>query len=98
MPQQWECPNCNVTDVTEEVRPHSRFHICSGLRGLTAPMVPVGTDCTVRAVTRQDYVGREIVTYDGEGTPVSAIETIRGDGSTDTAVFAPCVNGKVGAE
>jgi hypothetical protein len=87
--QRWVCPNCTATDVTREAAPHSRFHACRGLRGLTAPMVPAGTRCKVEALEREDYVGRERVTTDGEGRPVMAVETTRDDG-TDRAVFAPC--------
>jgi hypothetical protein len=43
----------------------------------------------VEAVEREDYVGKEVVTTDGEGRPVMAVETTRDDGN-DVAVFAPC--------
>jgi hypothetical protein len=42
--QHWTCPNCTTEDVTHEARPHTRFHTCRGLRGLTAPLVPAGTN------------------------------------------------------
>ena len=87
--QRWECPNCTATDVTHEAQPHTRFHACAGLRGLTAPMVRAGTSCKVEAVERKDYVGRELVTVDGEGRPIMAVVTTRDDGQ-DAAVFAPC--------
>ncbi len=87
--RRWECPNCTLTDVTYEAQPHTRFHACRGLRGLTAPMVPAGTRCRVSAVEREDYIGSETVTLDGEGRAVSAVETVREDGN-DVAVFAPC--------
>jgi hypothetical protein len=87
----WECPNCDHTDVTREAGPHSRFHACRGLKGLTAPMVPAGTRCKVEAVERQDWVGDELVTCDGEGRPVMAVETTRDEGN-DVVVFAPCVD------
>jgi hypothetical protein len=86
---RWTCPNCTFTDVTREQTPHTRFHACRGLRGLTAPMVPAGTSCKVEAVERGDWVGREMVQTDGEGRPVVAVQTIRDDG-TDVAVYAPC--------
>jgi hypothetical protein len=87
--QRWECPNCATTDVTHEAQPHTRMHVCRGLKGLTAPMVPAGTRCKVEAVERQDYVGSEIFTTDGEGRPIMSVVTTRSDG-TDAAVFAPC--------
>lgn len=87
--QRWQCPNCSHTDVTFEARPHSRFHPCRGLRGLTAPMVAAGTRCKVEAVERGDWVGKELVQTDGDGRPVMAILTTRDDGM-DCAVLAPC--------
>lgn len=87
--QRWECPNCTTTDLTREAQPHTRMHSCRGLNGLTAPMVAAGTRCKVEAVEREDYVGRELVTVDGDGRPVMAVVTTRDDGN-DVAVFAPC--------
>ncbi|HEX5997504.1 MAG TPA: hypothetical protein VFY84_20390 [Jiangellales bacterium] len=86
--RRWECPNCPATDVTHEAQPHTRFHACRGLRGLTAPMVPAGTRCKVEAVERGDWVGRELVQTDGEGRPVMAVVTVRDEGN-DVAVYAP---------
>lgn len=87
--QHWECPNCTQTDVTHEAQPHTRMHTCRGLMGLTAPFVPAGTSCKVEAVEREDYVGNEVVTLDGENRPIMAVETTRDDGN-DLAVMAPC--------
>lgn len=87
--QYWSCPNCVLTQVTHEAGPHTRFHACRGLRGLTAPMVPAGTHCKVEAVERGDWVGKERVQTDGEGRPVMAVVTTRDDGQ-DCAVLAPC--------
>jgi hypothetical protein len=89
--QRWECPNCNLKEVTHESEPHSRFHSCRGLRGLTAPMVPEGTRCKVEAVEREDYVGKEQVQVDGYGRPVMSVVTTRDDGQ-DCAVLAPLVD------
>lgn len=91
--RRWECPNCDHTDVTREARPHTRFHPCPGLRGLTAPMVAAGTRCKVEAMDREDYVGKEIVTRDGDGRPVMSVVTTRDDGQ-DCAVFAPLATGR----
>ena len=93
--RRWECPNCIATDVTYEAAPHTRFHTCRGLRGLTAPMIPVGMDCKVEAVERGDYVGKEMVQVDGEGRPVMAVLTTRADGSNDVAVLAPCATARM---
>lgn len=89
--QRWSCPNCTVTDVTRGET--NRFHPCAGLAGITAPMVLAGTDVRVFAVERQDYVGREIVQYDGNGRPVMAVVTERADGSNDVMVNAPTARG-----
>jgi hypothetical protein len=90
--QRWECPNCNLQDVTHEAQPHTRMHPCRGLKGLTAPMVPAGTKCKVEAKEREDYIGKgQKVTLDGEGAAIMAIETTREDGN-DIAVLAPCVD------
>ena len=91
---EWECPNCSATDVTHESQPHTRFHACRGLKGLTAPFVRAGTRCKVEAKVREDYVGKEILTYDGDGRPIMAVETTRDDGN-DIAVMAPCAVGSV---
>jgi hypothetical protein len=97
--QRWVCPNCTATDVTHLPADAvaSRFHACRGLRGLTAPMVPAGTRCKVEAVERADYTNGDMVTTDGDGRPVMAVETTRDDGN-DLAVFAPCAtaNGEIG--
>lgn len=84
--KRWFCPNCPATAVTAGA--DNRFHPCPGLAGLLAPMVLEGTRVSVRAVLREDYVGREDVRYDGEGRPVAAVVTEREDGM-DRAVFAP---------
>lgn len=86
--QHWECPNCDVKLVVKTRMPHSPFHPCSGLKGVEAPMVPAGTRCKVEAIVREDYVGNEIVTYDGENRPIMRVETTRDEGN-DIAVFAP---------
>lgn len=85
----WECPNCDITLRVPTRVPHSPFHTCPGLKGMQAPMVPKGTRCKVEAVEREDYIGKEVVTLDGEGTPIMRVETTRDDGN-DVTVFAPC--------
>lgn len=84
--QRWECPNCDFTDVTHEAEPHSRFHPCAGLGGLTAPMVPADTKCKVVAHEREDYIAGDAVQL-VEGRPVMSVEVVRDDG-TDLAVYA----------
>lgn len=84
----WVCPNCPTQSVTTEARPHTRFHTCPGLRGLTAPLVQAGTRVKVTAVEREDYVGGDFVQTDAAGRPVMAVVTERDDGN-DVMVFAP---------
>lgn len=84
----WVCPNCTVESVTHEAQPHTRFHICTGLNGLTAPMVEAGTKVQVTAVEREDYIGTE------NAGRVMAVKTERFDGSNDVAVFAPTATAK----
>jgi len=85
---RWVCPNCDHTDVTHESGPHTRFHPCRGLAGLSAPMVRDGVRCKVEAVERGDYVRGELVQTDGNGRPVMSVVTTRDDGN-DVAVYAP---------
>jgi hypothetical protein len=91
--QHWACPNCDVTEVTQG-QPGNRFHNCAGLKGLTAPMVPAGTKCKVEAMEREDYVGKEVLTYDTEGRPITAVNVTRDDGN-DVVVFAPCATARM---
>lgn len=84
----WECPNCPATYVSHEARPHIPYHICRGLHGITAPYIPKGSKAKVETREREDYVGDEMVTTDGEGRPVMSVVTIREDGQ-DCAVLAP---------
>lgn len=86
--RDWYCPNCGATDRTQEYRP--RFHTCPKLRGLTAPMLPVGAKARVYLREREDYVGSERVQVDPElGRPVMSIVTERDDGSNDAIILAP---------
>lgn len=85
--RHWVCPNCTMEDVTHEAQPHTRFHTCRGLFGLTAPMVPKGTKADVRAVEREDYIGDDTPQIAPNGRPVMAVVTERNDGQ-DAAVFA----------
>lgn len=91
--RRWSCPNCTTTHVTREARPHTPFHPCAGLRGLTAPFTPAGTRCKVEAVERGDWVGNELVQSDSDGRPVMSIVTTRDDGQ-DCAVLAPCATAR----
>lgn len=98
--KNWDCPNCAAIDQTNEAQPHTRMHACTGMGGLTVPMVERGrpgrgagkNGVRVRAVVREDYVGNERgLTFDAKGKPVMAVVTEYPDGSNDTAVYAPSV-------
>lgn len=91
--QHWVCPNCDKQEVTGLVG--NRFHLCPGLNGLMAPMVLEGVKCKVEAEVREDYVGGEILRYDGNGRPIAAVNVTREDGN-DVVVFAPCAIAKAG--
>lgn len=85
---RWHCPSCKQDTVTVEHRPHTPFHACPALAGLTAPFVPAGLAAVHRVQEREDYVGSELVQVDGNGRPVSFLTTVRDDGE-DCTVFAP---------
>lgn len=93
--REWYCPNCTVADQTQEARPHTRFHACAGLSGLTAPMLEVGTRAKVYRRDREDYAGNSILARDAEGRPVMSVVTERDDGTSDCIVFAPTAVAKV---
>ena len=88
---EWYCPNCATTAHLPFPKPgQTHLHTCPGLRGLAAPLVPVGTRARVYIREREDYVGTERVQLDPErGRPVMAIVTERADGSNDALVLAP---------
>lgn len=86
--RRWECPSCDAQHVTRDQRPHTPFHPCAALAGLSAPFVPAGVRAEHRRVEREDYVGGEVVQTDGDGRPVMAVVTVRDDGQ-DCTVFAP---------
>lgn len=91
--RRWECPSCPATDVTREARPHTRMHNCTGLAGLSVPMVPAGTRAEHRRVEREDYIGGEHVRLDGMGRPVMSVVTVRDEGQ-DCTVYAPAARGR----
>jgi hypothetical protein len=86
--RRWACPNCDTTSVTRESAPHTRYHPCSGLAGMLAPMLEDGVRAKVIAMPREDYVGGDDVRYDDDGRAIMSVVTIRDDGM-DCAVMAP---------
>lgn len=86
---RWSCPNCLSVHVSHEAQPHTPFHPCAGLKGLSAPYVPAGTSCKVEAREREDWIGRDLPQLDGDGRPKMAVVTTRDDGE-DCTMLAPC--------
>lgn len=91
---KWYCPNCKLEDETTETRPHTRFHACPKLHGLTAPMLPQGVKAKVETREREDYVGTEKVLVNANGRPIMSVVTTRDDGM-DAIVFPPTATGDV---
>ena len=89
---RWECLSCDATHVTYESEPHTPFHNCRRLVGLSVPFVPAGTKGRHDVREREDYIGKDDVQTDGEGRPVMNVQTIRDDGE-DNTVYAPCARG-----
>lgn len=98
--KDWNCPNCEAVDQTNEARPHTRMHNCRGMGGLSLPMTEkkrvserstlLRRKAQVRAVVREDYIGEEKgLVYDESGRPIMAAVTEYPDGTNDVAVFAP---------
>jgi hypothetical protein len=86
--QRWECPSCDLQQVTHRADVHTEFHHCAGLAGLWAPMVAAGTRAEHRAVEREDYIGAERVQVDGNGRPVMSVVTVTDD-RQDCTIYAP---------
>lgn len=95
--REWDCPNCDLEDVTQRADVHTQMHPCAGMGGLVAPMVekarrPEGKrSVRVRAVEREDYVGKEKGLTYADGKPITSVVTEYADGSNDAAVYAPSV-------
>ena len=86
--QDWECPNCHLTERTRpQPANSSRMHNCPELHGLVAPLVLAGTDCRVSAVERGDQLNGETQRKGDDGKPYMAVRTDRADGSNDLIVF-----------
>ena len=85
---RWVCSRCDHVWLTREARPHTPFHPCRGLAGITAPMTREGERVNVTVKEREDYLHGEIVTRDGNDRPIMAVNVEREHGN-DVAVFAP---------
>lgn len=90
--RHWVCPTCPATHVTRQAGPHTPFHPCAGMRGLSVPYVAEGVRAGRVAVERGDYIGADAVQLDDDGRPVMAVLTVRDEGQ-DCTVYAPCATG-----
>jgi hypothetical protein len=88
---EWECPNCMTVHRGVQTPGQPFLHNCPGLSGLTAPLVPKGQRCKVEAKVREDYVGKDTVSYDDRGQAITSVEVTRDEGN-DVVVQAPCIN------
>ena len=89
--KRWECPSCDLQQVTRRPDVHTEFHHCAGLAGLWAPMVPAGTKAKLEVNEREDYIGKEHVQLH-EGRPVMNVVVTRDEGQ-DCTIFAPSAGG-----
>ena len=97
--QDWGCPKCHLSERTRPLPPNaSRFHPCPKLHGLTAPLVRAGTDCTLVAVERGDYLRTAEQRKGDDGRPYMAVETHYADGRNDTAAFPEVAIARFGGQ
>ena len=94
--QDWQCPACGLEDRTRP-RPN-RFHSCPKLHGLTAPMTRAGTDCTLVAVERGDYLRTAEQRTGDDGRPYMAVETVYADGRNDVTAFPEVAVARFGGQ
>jgi hypothetical protein len=94
--EEWFCPNgCYCTDTVPALPPGAtRYHNCPKLHQLSAPLVRVGTDCTVEAIEREDYIGGDTQATGDNGKIYMAVTTNYADGRNDLAVNAGLASGK----
>lgn len=81
----WRCPSCETTDCTQRADPHTQMHHCSGLGGIALPLQEV---CDPADRPKARHVGVMCEDYVGIGSPLTAINTERIDGSNDCTVLA----------
>lgn len=91
----WACPSCDSQAQTVDAK--IPMHPCRGLKGLVAPLVPLGAKAKHEVVEREDLVGSEVVQTDGDGRPIMSVITTRDDGQ-DCTVYSPTAQADYGEE
>jgi hypothetical protein len=89
--RRWECPSCDLQQVTRRADVHTEFHHCRGLAGLWAPMVAAGTRAKLEVNEREDYIGADRP-HMHQGRPVMNVVVTRDDGQ-DCTIYAPTAVG-----
>ena len=95
--EDWHCPNsCGVAERTPALPPgSSRYHACSRLHGLNAPLSRVQADCKVEAIEREDYLNGETQAMGDDGKAYMAVTTVYADGHNDLVVNAGLAHGEM---
>jgi hypothetical protein len=83
--EEWFCPNgCYCTETLPAMPANStRYHNCPKLHQLSAPLVRVGTDCTVEAIEREDYLNGDQQATGDDGKAYMSVVTNYADGRND---------------
>ncbi len=87
--KHWHCPACRLEHVTVEPKPHTPFHPCPALSGLTAPFIEKGDTAVHKLMVREDNVGFDNGIQYVDGRPIMSLVTEHADGHTDCTIYAP---------
>jgi hypothetical protein len=88
--QDWHCPACGHAERTRPYPPNTaRLHVCPRLGMISAPLARAGTDCTIIANVREDYLAGEIQESTEDGRPIMGVSVVYADGHNDLVVKAP---------
>jgi hypothetical protein len=91
--QTWVCRDC-PTALRARVGTRTPMHACPAHNGMRLPMMAEGARGDLRLVERDDYVGKEDVTYDERGRAIMRAEIVRDDGN-DVWAYAPAARVEV---